>query len=165
MRYILRQKMLSLGDDFVIRDEAGREMLEVKGKVFSLGKQLAMRDPDGESVLTIAQQLLAWGPTYVISNAEGEVARVRKLLRALFSARFSVERTDGVVLEASGDFMAHEYVISRGEESVASISKQWFTMTDTYGVEIAAGEDAAFLLAGAVVIDMVCHPDQRQQMV
>ena len=47
------------------------------------------------------------------------------------------------------------------EEFVATVSKQWFTWTDTYGVEIADGEDDILILASTVVIDMVCHGDDE----
>ncbi|MGB8356173.1 MAG: hypothetical protein WCD79_19910 [Chthoniobacteraceae bacterium] len=44
----------------------------------------------------------------------------------------------------------------------AEVSKRWFALTDTYGVDIAENEDDLLILASTVVIDMVCHPDQQQ---
>ena len=41
----------------------------------------------------------------------------------------------------------HEYEIKRNDDVVASISKKWFRVRDTYGVEIAAGEDEPLPLA------------------
>ena len=41
------------------------------------------------------------------------------------------------------------------------VSMKWFSMSDTYGVEIADGEDDVLILAATVVIDMVCHDDKR----
>jgi len=41
MRYILNQKLFSLGDDFFIKDESGRDVYFVDGKVFSIGSQLS----------------------------------------------------------------------------------------------------------------------------
>ena len=66
-------------------------------------------------------------------------------------------------LEAEGDFLDHEYHFARGGRIVATVSKQWFSWSDTYGVEIADGEDDALLLASTVVIDMVCHGDRQEQ--
>jgi len=45
---------------------------------------------------------------------------------------------------------------------VATVSKKWFSWTDTYGVEIADGEDDVLLLASIVVIDMACHEDRER---
>ncbi|MDB6067303.1 MAG: hypothetical protein JWR26_3511 [Pedosphaera sp.] len=53
--------------------------------------------------------------------------------------------------------------VSDSNGVVATISKQWFAWTDTYGVDIADGEDDVLILATTVVIDMVCHGDQRDQ--
>jgi uncharacterized protein YxjI len=64
-------------------------------------------------------------------------------------------------LEAEGDFLDHEYSFSRGGSTVASVSKQWFSWADTYGVQIAGGEDDVLILASTVVIDMACHGDHK----
>ena len=44
---------------------------------------------------------------------------------------------------------------------MANVSKQWFALTDTYGVDVADSEDDVLILASTVVIDMVCHGDQQ----
>ena len=46
---------------------------------------------------------------------------------------------------------------------VATVSKRWFSFTDTYGIEVADGEDPVLILASAVVVDMVCHSDNRRR--
>jgi uncharacterized protein YxjI len=64
-------------------------------------------------------------------------------------------------LEAEGDFLEHEYEFNREGRAVARVSKQWFSWSDTYGVDIAEGEDVVLILAGTVVIDMACHADKE----
>ena len=161
MRYILRQKMLSFGDDFQIKTENGDDAFLVNGKVFSFAKQLDFGDLAGNALLSIEQQLMSWGATYVISKEGATVAVVKKELFNVFSYRFDIELSDGPPLETTGDFANHEYAITRNGQQVAAISKQWFTMTDTYGIDIGEGEDDVLVLAIAVVIDMVCHPDRK----
>ncbi|MDQ3815983.1 MAG: hypothetical protein M3347_18905, partial [Armatimonadota bacterium] len=63
-------------------------------------------------------------------------------------------------LEAAGDFWDHEYSFLRDGQTVARVSKAWFSWTDTYGIDIAEGEDDILILASAVVIDMCCHEDR-----
>ena len=65
-------------------------------------------------------------------------------------------------LEAKGDFLDLEYTFTRGDQPVAEVSKRWFSWADTYGVEIAGGEDDILILASTVVIDMVCHADSKR---
>jgi uncharacterized protein YxjI len=55
-----------------------------------------------------------------------------------------------------------EYRFSRGNQTVAEVSKRWFAWTDTYGVDIVEGQDDVLILASTVVIDMVCHGDDKR---
>ncbi|MEJ7640465.1 MAG: LURP-one-related family protein, partial [Singulisphaera sp.] len=66
MRYVMKQKLLSWGDDFVIEDESGRDTFHVDGKAFGLGDALSFRDMRGNELASIRQTLLARGPTYEI---------------------------------------------------------------------------------------------------
>jgi uncharacterized protein YxjI len=161
MRYVMRQKMFSLADSFQIKDEEGRDAFVVNGKVFSLAKQLSFQDPLGNALLSIKQELMTFAPTYEIFKDDSPIAEVKKELFNVFSYRFSIDLPGSPPMVATGNFLDHEYVISRGESPVATVSKQWFTLTDTYGVDIGAGENDVLVLAITVVIDMVCHPDHK----
>ena len=46
-------------------------------------------------------------------------------------------------MKAHGNIVDHEYEIERDGDTVARVSKSWFRIRDTYGVEIANGEDDA----------------------
>lgn len=159
MRYLLRQKILSWGDDFTIRDESGRDRFQVKGKVFSFGDQLSFRDMQGNELAYIKQKLLAWGPTYEIHRDGVLVAVVKRELFSFLHHRFTVDVPGPDDLEAEGSLTDHEYEMRRGDQVVATVSKRWFSWSDTYGIEVAEGEDDVLILASAVVIDMACHPD------
>jgi uncharacterized protein YxjI len=162
-RYVLKQRLLSWGDDFYIRDEAGRDIYFVDGKAFSIGNQLSFQDLEHHELAFIKQQILSWGATYEISRAGQVVAVVKKELFAFFHHRFIVDVPGPNDLEAEGDFTDHEYVFRRAGQVVATVSKQWFTWADTYGIEIADGEDDILLLASAVVVDEACHPDDGRR--
>jgi len=157
MRYVMKQKLLSWGDDFNIRDEQGREVFFVDGKGFSLGNQLAFKDPQGRELAFIKQKLLSWGPTYEIHRDGVLAATVKKELFGFFKHRFEVDVPGPDDLEAEGDFMDHEYTFRRGDRVVATVSMRWFSFSDTYGIDVADGEDPVLILASAVVIDQICH--------
>jgi uncharacterized protein YxjI len=160
MRYLMRQKLFAWGDDFTIKDANDREVYLVDGKAFTLGKQLSFQDLAGNELVYIKQRLLAWGPTYEIRRGEQVCAVVKKELFTFFRCGFTVDVPGPDDLEAQGELMHHEYEFSRGGRVVAAVSKRWFTWSDTYGVEVADGEDDILILASAVVIDMACHQDQ-----
>ena len=162
MRYLMRQRILSWGDDFTIRDEAGADVYFVDGKVFSFGNELSFQDMDGSEVLHIRQKLLSIGPQYEIDRGGETVAVVKKRLFTLARARFNVDVPGPDDLEARGDFLDHEYVFERAGREVARVSKRWFSLADTYAVDVDPDQDDVLILACAVVIDLASHPDEQR---
>jgi uncharacterized protein YxjI len=163
MRYVMRQKLLSLADNFTIKNEQEQDVFLVKGKVFSFGDKLSFQDLAGNELVFIDQRLLNWSPTYELWKGDQLLAVVKRELFSFIHHRFTVDVPGPNDLEAEGDFLDHEYTISRGGSVVATVSKRWFSWADTYGIEIADGEDDVLLLATAVVVDMVCHDHNKRR--
>jgi len=162
MQYQMKQKLFSWGDDFTITDENDAPVFFVDGKAFSFGDQLSFQDMSGNELAYIKQKLLSFGPSYEVYR-QGELAAVvKKELFTFFSCSFIVDVPGPDDLSAKGDLLDHEYRFERGGRTVAEVSKKWFSFTDSYGVDIAEGEDAVLILASTVVIDMACHPDGRR---
>jgi uncharacterized protein YxjI len=157
MRYIMKQKVFSLGGRFAIRDESGEDAFFVNGEVFSLGHKLSFEDPQGKELMFISQKLLCWGPTYELYRGQKHVATIKKEIFTLFQCTFDIHVDDQGDLEARGNLSDHEYSVTRDGGIVAQISKQWFSWSDTYGVDIADGVDPVLILASTVIIDMSCH--------
>ena len=162
MRYLMKQKLFSWGDDFAIKNEAGEDVFFVAGKAFSLGEKLSFQDMQKNELAFIRQKLLSWGPTYEITRNGELAAIVKKHLFTLMRCKFTVDVPGPDDLEAEGNFLDMEYKFSSGGQVVAEVSKRWFTFADTYGVDISNGEDEVLILASTVVIDMVCHGDNRR---
>jgi uncharacterized protein YxjI len=85
------------------------------------------------------------------------VATVKKALISPLRERFSIEVEDDDDMEAKGNIVDHEYKIECGGDRVAQVSKRWFRVRDTYGIEIAEGQDDALILAITVCIDQMAH--------
>ena len=162
MRYLMKQKLVCWGDDFAIKNEAGEDVFFVDGRAFSVGDKLSFRDMQRNELAFIRQKLLSWGPTYEITRKGELAAVVKKHLFTLFRCKFTVDVHGPDDLEAAGSFLDMEYTFTRGGRPVAEVSKRWFAWADTYGVDIAEGEDDVLLLASTVVIDMVCHADNKR---
>jgi len=162
MRYVLKQKFWSWGDDFRIQGADGRDVFFVDGRAFSWGDKLSFQNMEKNELAFIRQKLLAWGPTYEIAVHGRLVAVVKKKLFTLLRCKFTVDVPGPDDLEAQGSFLDHEYRFERQGREVAQVSKRWFSWTDTYGVDIISGEDDVLILASAVVIDMVCHQESKQ---
>ncbi|MBW3539644.1 MAG: LURP-one-related family protein [Planctomycetes bacterium] len=160
MRYVMKQKLFAFGDDFTIKDDQGRDRYFVDGKAFSIGDKLSFQDIEGNELARIEQKVLSLGKTYRIYRGGSQVATVKKQLFTFFRDVFDVEDEAAGELDATGDFIDHEYQFTRDGRPIATVSKKFFSWTDTYGVDIAEGEDDVLILACTVVIDMCSH-DER----
>ena len=159
----MKQKLFSFTDDYKITDADGKDVYYVDGKLLSLGKNLSFQDMEQRELAHIQQKLLNWGPTFEITHDGELVAVVKKELFTFFHCVFHVGEPGHDSLTAEGNFNDHEYVFTRAGQQVASVSKQWFTFADTYGVEVEGDEDPVLILACTVVIDEACHGDQNRR--
>ena len=163
-RYKIRQNLISIGDDFWIENEEGKKVFKVDGKVLRIRKTLVFEDAKGKKLAKIQERLLAIKDTMVVEDADGrDMATVKKALIAPLRDRWSVNVKGGPDLDVQGDILDHEYTIKQGRDKVAEISKKWFRLTDTYGVEIDNGQNDILILAIAVAIDMMAHPDKKKE--
>ncbi len=158
-RYTMRQRLVSIGEDFDITDEQGNLAYRVDGKVMRLRETFVIEDPRGREVATIREKKLALRESMNVLRGGTTIATVRKARFAPFRHRFSIEVVGGQDMVAKGDILHHEYEIRRGGDAVARVSKRRFAMSDTYGIEIALGEDEGLILAVAVAIDEMAHDD------
>lgn len=158
MTYQIREKFWSWGDDFKIHDEAGRTAYQVKGAAFSWGDKLSFQDSSGRELAYISQKIFSMSPRYEIHRDGRLFAEVVKEFR-WFSKEFTLDVPGPNDYTIKGRFWAHDYEFTRGGQVVASVSKEFFTMSDVYGVRIREGEDEVSILAACIVIDQVLHDE------
>ena len=154
MRYVIRERFFRLGEDSDITDESGQPVLQVDGKVLTLRDTLVLRDPGGQEVARVRRRLIALRPAYEIEVGGREVAEVRKHFFTPFRDRFTIDLPGTDDLEMDGNLFDHEFIIQRGGQTVATVSKRWFTLRDTYGIDIAPGEDDLLILASVLALDL-----------
>jgi uncharacterized protein YxjI len=154
MRYVIREQFFRLGEDSQITDQSGQPLYDVDGKVLSLHNTLVMRDLQGHDVATVKRELIALTPTYRIDRPGQSSVQVRKRLINLFGDHYTIDIPGPDDLEIVGDLFDHEYQVKRAGSVIATISKQWIALTDTYGVETTPGEDDVLLLASILALDL-----------
>lgn len=153
-RYQMREKLISIGDDLWITDEANRRVFKVDGKALRLRRTLVIEDASGNGLVRIQDRPVRLRDTMEIEAAGGgTLATVRKALIAPLRSRFSVDVVAGASMDVQGNILDHEYEISADGRKVAEVSKKWFRVRDTYGVEIAPGQNEALILAITVCVD------------
>jgi uncharacterized protein YxjI len=161
MRYLMKQRLFAWGEDFVVKDEDGKDAFFVDGRAFSVADKLSFQDLQGNELAFISEELYSLGPTYRIFRNGTQYATVKKSMLPFGSTHFSVNVPNVGKLDVEGDFAGHAYRIRRDGQAIATISRQWFTEPATYGVEIGDGEDVVLLLATSVVIDMCYNPSSH----
>jgi uncharacterized protein YxjI len=154
----MRQRLVSIGDDYWIEGEDGRRAYKVNGKALRIRQTLNFEDANGNTLLRIQERKLRVRDTMEIEDGQGRtVATVKKALITPLRERMSVEVEGGQDLDVQGNIVDHEYSIQAGGDTVAEVSKRWFRVADTYGVEIAPGQNEILMLAVSAVIDSMTH--------
>lgn len=157
-RYQMREKMVSIGDDFWIENEAGQKVFKVDGKALRIRQTLKFEDAHGNELCQIQERKLRVKDSMEVEGADGsQLAMVKKVLISPLRDRFTVKIKNGPDLEVKGNILDHEYSIGEGRDKVAEVSKKWFRLRDTYGVEIEPGQDDILILAVTVCIDQMAH--------
>jgi uncharacterized protein YxjI len=155
----MRQKLVSIGDDYWIENSRGERAFKVDGKALRVRQTLLFEDRDGRELYKIQERMLRVKDSMEIEDAGGQrAAMVKKALITPVRERWVVNVRGGPDLEVQGNILDHEYTIGEGRDKVAEVSKKWFRVADTYGVEIDEGHDEALILAVTVVIDEMAHP-------
>lgn len=163
-RYKIRQNLISIGDDFWIENEDGKRAFKVDGKVLRIRKTLVFEDAKGKKLAQIQERLLTIKDTMVVEDADGrDLAVIKKALITPLRNRWDVKIKNGPDLDVQGDFLAHEYTIKAGREKVAEVSKRWLIIADTYGVEVADGQNDIVILAIAVAIDIMVDEEDKER--
>jgi uncharacterized protein YxjI len=155
-RYQMRQKLVAFGNDFYIENEQGQKAFKVDGKVLRVRDTLKFRDMQGSELCKIQEKKVRVKDTMEVEGPRGEtLAVVKKAIITPVRDRWTVKIKGGPDLEVQGNIVDHEYRIGEGRTKVAEVSKKWFRVRDTYGVEIAEGQDNIIILATTVAIDMM----------
>jgi uncharacterized protein YxjI len=156
-RYQMREKLFAIGDDYWIETEGGERVFKVNGKALRIRETFILETPSGDELFKIQEKKLSIRDKMQIERGGETVATIHKALITPLRDRFAIELESGGELNAKGNIVDHEYEIERDGNKVAEISKRWFRVRDTYGIEIAPGENDALILAATVCIDEMSH--------
>ena len=151
MKLYIKEKVFSWGDKFTVKDEYGCDKYFVQGEVLSWGKKLHVYNTMGNEVAFIKQEVWSFLPRYYVFCNGVQVAEIKKEFSFIFP-KYSVA---GLGWEIEGKFMAHDYDIKKGNQTIVSISKEWMTWGDSYELDITNPEDEIVALSVVLTIDCV----------
>jgi uncharacterized protein YxjI len=157
-KYKMRERLISIGDDFYIDNEEGNRVFKVDGKALRVRQTLVFEDLQGHALCRIQERMLRIKDSMEIEDTNGNtIAVVKKALITPLRERWVAKIGNGPDLEIQGNILAHEYTIEEGRNKIAEVSKRWFRLSDVYGVEIEPGQNDVVILAVTVAVDMMAH--------
>ena len=154
-KFKMREKMIAIGDDYWIEDDDGNRLFKVNGKAARLRETFILEDASGNELSKIQEKKLTVRDKMTIEHGNG-TATVRKRLLGIRD-HYIIEVEGGEDLKAHGNIVDHEYEIERDGDTVAKGSKKWFRVRDTYGVQLAEGQDVPLILSITVCVDAMAR--------
>jgi uncharacterized protein YxjI len=159
MKFKMRERMFSIGEDFWIEDDNGQRAFLVDGKALRLRQTFELKDAEGEVLTVIRKKAISIRDTMVIERDGDVVAKVHKKLFSPLRHKMVVELDDGQEWTATGDLIEKNYQIEADEGVVAETSRKWFRIRDTYGIEIEH-PDVPLVISVAVAVEELAERDR-----
>jgi uncharacterized protein YxjI len=151
----MREKIMAIGDDFWIEDDQGNKVYKVNGKAIRLRDTFVLEDAHGAELAKIQEKKLSVRDKMTIERGSTK-ATVHKRLIGIRD-HYIIEVDGGEDLKAHGNIVDHEYKIERDGKTVATISKKWFRIRESYGVQMAEDQDIPLILAITVCVDAMAR--------
>jgi len=155
-RFKMQEDLVSIGNDFWIEDENGERIFKVDGKAMRARETLVIEDRQGNTLCKTQERKLHIKDKMEIESHDGRsLGTIQKAIISPVHDRFSVKVTDGSDLDIKGNILDHDYKIEAGRDKVAEVSKKWFRVRGTYGVEVAPGQNEALILTITAALDIM----------
>ncbi|GHH38802.1 LURP-one-related/scramblase family protein [Streptomyces candidus] len=163
MKFLVRDKIFGIGDDYWIEDEQGRHAFLVDGKALRLRDTLEIKDPHGRVLITLRAKMVSLRDSMTIERDGGTLATVRKKRLSLIRNHYRVTLNEGTELDVSGRVLDREFAVEYDGELLAHISRKWFRMRDTYAVNVVREDaDAPLMIAVAVCVIRMAEKERDE---
>ncbi|GAA3300305.1 LURP-one-related/scramblase family protein [Streptomyces cinereospinus] len=153
MRFLVRERLLGLGDDYWIENDRGERVFLVDGKAMRLRDTFELKDTQGRVLADIRQKMFALRDTMLIERDGEPLARIRRKRLSLLRNHYRVSLVDGTELDVSGRILDREFAVEYDGELLAVVSRRFLHVRETYGVDVVRDDaDPALLIAVAVCV-------------
>ncbi|MFE4329511.1 LURP-one-related/scramblase family protein [Streptomyces sp. NPDC056831] len=162
MRFLVRERLFAVGDDYWIEDADGRKVFLVDGKAMRVRDTFELKDAQGRVLVEIRQKLLSLRDTMLIERDGEQLATIKRKRLSLLRNHYRVTLVDGTELDVSGKILDREFAIDYDGELLAQISRRWLTVRDTYGIDVVREDaDAALLIAVSVCVIVLADKEHE----
>jgi uncharacterized protein YxjI len=158
MRYHIKERAWSLPEDFIVRDDEGSAVFEIRGAFVNIDDDLVLIDCSTSQELArahIRQNMPSLTLHYEIHRNDQLWANLHDRFR-LFHEDFKIDTGDGSVMRVKGDTVRWNFsIIDETGHPLAHIGHQNSILPDSYAIEVVQDVDAVAMVALVIVIDMV----------
>lgn len=162
MKFLMRERMFSIGEDFWIEDDSGQRVFLVDGKALRLRQTFELKGPEGETLAVIKKKIVSVRDTMIVERDGDTVAKVHKKLFSPLRHKMVIELADGQEWTASGDIIEKNYTIEGEQGAVAHTSRKWFRIRESYGIEIDH-PDIPLVIAVAVAVEELAEDERHKE--
>ncbi|MFJ8311780.1 MULTISPECIES: LURP-one-related/scramblase family protein [unclassified Streptomyces] len=161
MKYLVRDKIFAIGDDYWIETEDGRQAFLADGKALRLRDTLELKDPSGHVLITLREKMFSLRDAMTIERDDRALATVRRKRLSLLRNHYRVSLVEGTELDVSGKILDREFTVEYDGELLAHVSRKWFRVRETYAVNVVRKDaDAALIIA---VVICVIRMDEKER--
>jgi uncharacterized protein YxjI len=163
MRYLVRERLFSIKDDFWVTDQNGNRVYFVNAKVLSLRHTLELEDASGRKLAAIKHKLLTFTDAMEIEHDGAMAATVHKAVFSPLHHKAIIDLAGGGRLEAVGNILNKDFEIRDGHAVLARVSRAWFRIRDTYGVDVAPGQNDVLMICVAICLDRMHEEEEAHR--
>ncbi|MDG4858119.1 LURP-one-related family protein [Streptomyces sp. T-3] len=162
MKFLVRDRIFGIGDDYWIEDEHGQKAFLVDGKAMRLRETFELKDPQGRVLIDIRAKVFSLRDAMTVERDGEALATIRKKRLSLLRNHYRVSLVDGTELDVSGKILDREFVVEYDGEMLAHISRRWLRVRETYGVDVVHEEaDPALMIAIAVCVIRLAEKERE----
>lgn len=159
MNLYLKQKLFAIGDKYKFTDIDQKVVYLGKKHVLSLTK-IHMNDASGKEVYLIKKKLFQILGKYTVLKDNKPVLYVKR--RFGVRPKFDVTDSEGNTYNIQGDFLAHDFVLTRNDQFLGSLRKKYFSFGDAYELCVDDAYDPALFCCFALIIDNCIHNENKR---
>ncbi|MFI6640545.1 LURP-one-related/scramblase family protein [Streptomyces sp. NPDC050504] len=162
MKYLVRDKMFAIGDDYWVETEDGVHAFLVDGKALRVRDTLEIKDRSGRVLITLREKLLSFRDAMTLERDGETLATIRRKRLSLLRNHFRVTLVEGTELDVSGRILDREFAVEYDGELLAHISRRWLRVRETYAVDVVREDaDPALMIAVAVAVIRLAEKERE----
>jgi uncharacterized protein YxjI len=153
--FVLNQKLISMTGDLWIDDSNGNHAFEVDGKFLAVRRSLRLKDTSGQELYEINKSLAHVHKTFEVKQGDKVVMTIQKAMMSFMGEKFTITAADGGQMKVTGNWAGREFHVQKDGTDVIVASRQFFSLHDAYGIQVAPGLEAPLALAIVVALEQI----------